>query len=175
MPLFAFEGKAPQIHPDAFVAATATLIGDVEVEAGASIWYGTVIRADYAPVIVRTGANVQDGAVIHGPPGHTTEIGAGATVAHLCVIHGAVLGTECLVANGSTVLDGARVGARALIAAHSLVAANQVIPDGFLAAGSPAEIKRPVEGSPAEMWVRMNPPAYAELAQRHLRGIERLD
>ncbi|HEX2039351.1 MAG TPA: gamma carbonic anhydrase family protein [Acidimicrobiales bacterium] len=171
MPLFSFEGKSPRVHPDAFVAPTATLIGDVEIEAGASIWYGAVLRADYAPVIVRTGANVQDGSVVHGPPGHTTEIGPGATVAHLCVVHGAMLGEECLVANGSTVLDGARVGARALVAAHSLVPAGQFVPEGFLVAGAPAEVKRPVEGSPAEMWVRMNPPAYAELAQRHLRGI----
>ena len=175
MPLFSFEGKSPRVHPDAFVAPTATLVGDVEVEAGASVWYGAVIRADYAPVILRTGANVQDGSVLHGPPGHPTEIGPGATVAHLCVVHGAVLGEECLVANGSTVLDGARVGARALVAAHSLVSAGQFVPEGFLVAGSPAEVKRPVEGSPAEMWVRMNPPAYAELAQRHIRGVTLLD
>jgi carbonic anhydrase/acetyltransferase-like protein (isoleucine patch superfamily) len=175
MPLFSFEGKAPRVHPDAFVAPTATLIGDVEIEAGASVWFGAVIRADYAPVILRTGANVQDGSILHGPPGHTTEIGPGATVAHLCVVHGAMLGEECLVANGSTVLDGARIGARSLVAAHSLVPAGQFVPEGFLVAGAPAEVKRPVEGSPAEMWVRMNPPAYAELAQRHLRGLTPID
>lgn len=172
MPLYSFEGKSPRVHPDAFVAPTATLVGDVEIEAGASVWYGAVLRADYSPVIVRTGANVQDGSVLHGPPGHTTEVGPGATVAHLCVIHGAVLGEECLVANGSTVLDGAHIGARSLVAAHSLVSAGQFVPEGFLVAGAPAEVKRPVEGSPAEMWVRMNPPAYAELAQRHIRGIK---
>lgn len=175
MPLFSFEGKSPRVHPDAFVAPTATLIGDVEIEAGASIWYGAVLRADYGPIVVRTGANVQDGSVLHGPPGHVTEIGPGATVAHLCVVHGAILGEECLVANGSTVLDGARVGARSLVAAHSLVPAGQFVPEGFLVAGAPAEVKRPVEGSPAEMWVRMNPPAYAELAQRHLRGIKPIE
>jgi carbonic anhydrase/acetyltransferase-like protein (isoleucine patch superfamily) len=175
MPLYSFEGKSPRVHPDAFVAPTATIVGDVEIEAGASIWYGAVLRGDYSPVIVRTGANVQDGSVLHGGPGSHTEIGPGATVAHLCVVHSAMLGEECLVANGATVLDGARVGARALVAAHSLVAAGQFVPEGFLVAGAPAEVKRPVEGSPAEMWVRMNPPAYAELAQRHLRGVKRLD
>ena len=82
------------------------------VEEGASVWYGAVIRADYAPVIVRAGANVQDNAVIHGPPGLTTDIGPGATVAHNCVVHGAILEEECLVANGSVVLDGATIGAR---------------------------------------------------------------
>ena len=172
MPLFSFEGQSPEVHPDAFIAPTATLVGAVTVEAGASVWYGAVIRADYSPVTVRAGANVQDGSVIHGPPNTPTEIGPGATVAHLCVVHGAILGEECLVANGTTVLDGARIGARSLIAAHSLVASNAVIPDGVLAAGSPAQVKRELEGTPAQMWVTMNPPAYAELAVRHKNGVQ---
>ncbi len=171
MPLFSFEGRAPDVHAEAFVAPTATLVGEVTVEAGASIWYGAVIRADYAPVVIRAGANVQDGSVIHGPPGTPTEVGPGATVAHLCVVHGAVLGEECLVANGTTVLDGARIGARTLIAAHSLVAANAVIPDGVLAAGVPAEVKRELAGTPAEVWVKVNPEGYRELAARHRAGI----
>jgi carbonic anhydrase/acetyltransferase-like protein (isoleucine patch superfamily) len=172
MPLYAFEGRVPDVHPEAFVAPTATLVGDVTIEAGASVWYGAVIRADFAPVVVRVGANVQDGSVIHGPPGTATEIGPSATVAHLCVVHGAVLGEECLIANGATVLDGARVGARSLVAAHSLVATGAVIPDGVLAAGSPAEVKRPLEGSPSEFWVKANPQAYRELAVRHRQGVE---
>ena len=171
MPLYAFEGRAPAVHADAFVAPTATLVGDVIVESGASIWYGAVIRADFAPVVVQAGANVQDGSVVHGPPDTPTEIGPGATVAHLCVVHGAVLGEECLVANGTTVLDGARIGARSLVAAHSLVAAGAVIPDGVLAAGSPAEVKRAIQGTPSEFWVRANPQAYRELAVRHRQGV----
>jgi carbonic anhydrase/acetyltransferase-like protein (isoleucine patch superfamily) len=169
MPLFEFDGKAPEVHPTAFVAPTATLVGEVIVEEGASVWYGAVLRADYSPVFVRAGANVQDGSVLHGPPGMPCEIGRGATVAHLCLVHGAVVGEEALVANGCTVLDGARIGARTMIAAHSLVAANAEIPDEVLAAGSPAVVKRPIAGTPAEFWVKTNPPAYAELAQRHRR------
>jgi carbonic anhydrase/acetyltransferase-like protein (isoleucine patch superfamily) len=170
MPLFSFEGLAPRVHESAFVAPTATLVGDVIVEAGASIWYGAVIRADYAPVIVREGANVQDNATVHGPPGLTTDVGAGATIAHNCVVHGSHLGEECLVANGSVVLDGATIGARSLIAAGSVVAAGQEVPPGMLAAGAPAVVKRPVQGSGAAIWVELNPGAYAELAQRHKAG-----
>jgi carbonic anhydrase/acetyltransferase-like protein (isoleucine patch superfamily) len=175
VPLFSFEGLTPRVDPSAFVAPTATLVGDVIVEAGASIWYGAVIRADYAPVIVRAGANVQDGAVLHGPPGLTTDVGRGATVAHNCVVHGAILGDECLIANGAIVLDAARIGARSLVAAGSVVAANTEIPAGFLAAGAPAVVKRPIDGSAAQFWVDANPSAYAELADRHRRGIVRLD
>ncbi len=171
MPQFSFEGLEPQVHPNAFVAPTATLIGDVVVEDGASVWYGAVLRADYSPVFVRRGANVQDGAVLHGPPGLHTEVGPGATVAHNCVVHGAILETECLIANGAVVLDGARVGERALVAAGSLVPASFVVPSAMLAAGSPVEIKRPVTGSPAEFWVNANPSAYAELATRHRAGV----
>jgi len=80
---------------------------------------------------------VQDNAVIHGSPGLTTDVGEGVTIGHNCVVHGALLEKECIVANGAVVLDGATVGARALIAAGSVVAAGMSIPGGVLAAGAP--------------------------------------
>ncbi len=175
MPLYSFEGKSPSVAADAFIAPTATLIGDVTIESGASVWYGVVIRADYSPVIVRRGANVQDNSLLHGPPDTPTDIGPGATVAHLCCVHGAIIGEEALIANGTTVLDGAKVGARSLVAAHSLVAAGADIPPGVLAAGSPAVVKREIAGTPAEFWVKMNPTAYADLAVRHRNGIQLVD
>ena len=134
MPLFSFEGLKPRIHESAFVAPTATLVGDVIVEEHASVWYGVVIRADYAPVIVRKRANVQDNAVIHGPPGLTTDVGEGVTIGHNCVVHGSLLERGCIVANGSIVFDGATIGAGALIAAGSVVAAGMSVPAGMLAA-----------------------------------------
>src|ERR1700676_3843855 len=143
MPLYSFEGRSPRVDPTAFVAPTATLIGDVTVEAGASVWFNTVLRADYGPVIVREGANVQDGSVLHSPPGIPVDIGPGATVAHLCCIHGAHVGHEALIANHATVLDGAVIGARSLIAAHSLVVAGTQIPDEVLVTGAPAKVKGP--------------------------------
>ena len=175
MPMFEFEGKRPTVGPGAFIAATATLIGDVTVEDGASIWYGAVVRADYAPIYVRAGANVQDGSILHGPPGFLLEIGPGATVGHLCVIHGATLGEEALVANGSTVLDGARIGVRAMVGAGALVPPGMEIPDGMLAMGVPAKIKGPLIGTPAEFWVKMNPQGYQDLARRYLSGVRALD
>ena len=174
MPLFSFEGRSPKVAPTAFVAPTATLIGDVTVEAGASVWFSAVLRADYGPVVVREGANVQDGSVLHAPPGIPVDIGPGATVAHLCVIHGVHVGQEALIANHATVLDGAVIGAGSLIAAHSLVTAGTQIPPGMLVVGAPAQIKGPVAGTGAEMWVKVNPQAYRDLAQRHLAGLEAL-
>lgn len=174
MPLFAFDGRAPRVDPTAFVAPTATLIGDVTVEAGASVWFNAVLRGDYGPIVVREGANVQDGSVLHAPPGIPVDIGPGATVAHLCVIHGAHIGQEALIANHATVLDGAVIGARSLVAAHSLVTAGAHIPAGMLAVGAPAQIKGPVAGTGAEMLIKLNPQAYRDLAQRHLAGLEPL-
>ena len=137
MPLFAFEGREPDVSPAAWIAPTATLVGDVRVEAEASIWYGAVLRADFGPILVRRGANVQDGSVLHGGADPVTEVGEGATIGHLCVVHGAVIGTEALVGNGATVLDGARVGRRAMVAAGATVPPGLVVPDGMLAVGDP--------------------------------------
>ncbi|WP_433334335.1 gamma carbonic anhydrase family protein [Spirillospora sp. CA-294931] len=169
--LFEFEGARPQVHAEAFVAATATLIGDVTVEAGASVWYGAVLRGDFAPLVVRAGANVQDGSVLHSPPGMPCDIGPGATIAHLCVVHGATIGAEALIGNHATVLDGAVVGRRAMVAAGSLVPAGRTIPDEVVAMGSPAQVKGPLAGSGAELWVDLNPAAYQDLARRHRSGI----
>jgi carbonic anhydrase/acetyltransferase-like protein (isoleucine patch superfamily) len=175
MPLFSFEGKVPQVHPDAWIAPTATVVGDVTIEAGASVWYGAVIRADVSPVIVREDANVQDNAVIHGAPGVTTVIGRRVTIGHLCQIHGATIGDDSLIGNGSTVLDGARIGRGTLVAAHSFVGANAELPDGVLAAGAPAAVKKEISGTPAEEAVRGNGPFYAELARRHRQSAPPVD
>ncbi|MGH3150435.1 MAG: gamma carbonic anhydrase family protein [Streptosporangiaceae bacterium] len=169
MPLFAFEGHTPDVSPSAWIAPTATLIGDVRVEAEASVWYGAVLRADLGPILIRRGANVQDGSVLHGGDDPATEVGEGATIGHLCVVHGAVIGAEALVGNGSTVLDGVIVGCRALVATGSTVPPRLVIPDGMLAAGVPARVLREVTGG-AKQWVEGNPGFYRELARRHAAG-----
>jgi carbonic anhydrase/acetyltransferase-like protein (isoleucine patch superfamily) len=171
MPLFEFEGMAPKVHPEAFIAPTAVLIGDVTVEAGASVWFNAVVRADYAPVVIREGANVQDGSVLHAPPGIPTDIGPGATVAHMCCVHGVHVGAEALIANHCTVLDGAVIGARSLIAAHSLVVGGTNIPEGVLVTGVPAKVKGPIAGTGAEMWVNVNPGEYQALARRYREGL----
>ncbi len=171
MPLFSFEGRSPQVHPTAFIAPTATLVGDVVVEEDASVWYGAVLRGDYSRITIRAGANVQDGAVLHSPPEMPCEIGPGATIAHQCVVHGAVIGEEALIGNGATVLDGATVGARTMVAAGAMVTPGTEIPDEVLVVGAPAKVRGPIAGTAAEFWVQVNPASYRELAQRHRDGI----
>lgn len=170
MPLFSFEGREPKVSPAAWIAPTATLAGDVTVEDEASIWYGAVLRADFGPIIVRRGANVQDGSVLHGGSDPVTEVGEGATIGHLCVVHGAVIAAEALIGNGATVLDGARIGSRALVAAGCTVPPGMAVPDGMLAVGVPARIAGEVKGG-AKQWVDGNPGVYRALARRHAAGI----
>ncbi len=171
MPLFSFEGRCPQVSRDAWIAPTATLVGDVTVEAGASVWYGAVLRADFGAIVVRAGANVQDGSVLHGGDEPVTQIGAGATIGHLCVVHGAVIGEQALVGNGATVQDGAVIGARALVAAGSTVTPGTVVPPEVVVTGTPAKVRGPLEGQ-ARWWVESNPTTYRELARRHRAGVQ---
>ena len=170
MPLFSFEGRAPRVSPTAWIAPTATLVGDVTVEDDASVWYGAVLRADFGPVVVRRGANVQDGSILHGGSAPVTEVGEGATIGHLCVVHGALIGAEALIGNGATVLDGAVIGDHALVAAGATVAPGMSIPPGMLAVGTPARVVGEVTGT-AKEWVDTNPAVYRELARRHSASV----
>ena len=125
-----------------------------------------MIRADFGPIVIRRGANVQDGSVLHGGGEMAAEIGEGATADHLCVVHIARIGKEALIGNGATVLDGAVIGSRALVAAGATVPPGMAVPDGTLVAGVPARIVG--ELSPgAKQWVETNPEVYRELARRH--------
>ncbi len=171
MPLFSFEGRSPQVHPDAWVAPTAVLVGDVTVEAGASVWYGAVLRADFGPIVVREGANVQDGSVLHTGPGTVTTVGPGATVGHLCVVHGCEIGPQALIGNGATVQDGAVVGARALVGAGSTVTPGTVVPPETVVVGTPAKVRGPLDEG-TSFWVDHNGAVYQDLARRHAAGVE---
>jgi carbonic anhydrase/acetyltransferase-like protein (isoleucine patch superfamily) len=173
MPLFSFEGRAPEISSTAWIAPTATLVGDVTVGDDASVWYGAVLRADFGPVVIRRGANVQDGSILHGGSAPVTEVGEGATIGHLCVLHGAVIGAEALIGNGATVLDGAVIGDHALVAAGATVAPGMSVPPGMLAVGTPARVVREITGT-AKEWVDTNPEVYRQLARRHAASIRAL-
>ena len=174
MPIYAVGEKIPRIHPSAFIAPTATIVGDVTVHEGASIWYGAVVRGDTSYAVIGRGANVQDGAVVHGRADQPAIIEAEASIAHNCVIHGATIGERALIGNGAQILDGATVGAGALIAAGSVVLPETTIPPGMLAAGTPAVVKRALAGTPSEEWVTGNPGRYSMLAALHSSALREL-
>ncbi len=135
----------PRISPDAFVADTATLIGRVEVLAGASIWFGSVLRGDNDLIRIGEHSNVQDGSVIHTDPGIEVIIEDHVTVGHRAVLHGCHIGACSLVGINSVLLNHVRVGSCCLIGANSMITSGKVIPDRSLVLGSPAKIIRKLD------------------------------
>jgi carbonic anhydrase/acetyltransferase-like protein (isoleucine patch superfamily) len=140
--LFPFDDKQPQIAPDAFIAPTAVLIGDVVVEEGASVWFGVVLRGDFNRIVVGAGSSIQDNSVLHTAVDVPTTIGPNVTIGHLCMLEACTVGDGALIGMGSIVLNRARVGERAMLAAGSVVREDGEIPPEVLAAGVPAQVKK---------------------------------
>lgn len=147
----------------AWVAPNATVTGDVNLGAHASVWYGTVIRGDMAPISIGEGTNVQDNAVVHVSPGHPVRLGRGVTVGHAAIVHGCTVGDNTLVGMGAIVLDGARIGRDCIIGAGALVTQNTVVPDGTVWFGSPARQRRAMADADVEA-NRQNAQSYVDEA-----------
>lgn len=159
-----FPWPQPQIHPDAWVAETAVVIGNVQMAAGASLWPTAVARGDVCPIVIAEGSNVQDGAVLHGDPDYPLIIGADVTIGHRAVVHGATLEDGCLIGIGAIVLNGVSVGAGALVAAGAVVTKD--VPAGAVVMGAPAVVKR--QQSPeAIAEQREHARRYRQLAMAH--------
>jgi carbonic anhydrase/acetyltransferase-like protein (isoleucine patch superfamily) len=171
--IFSFGGKAPRIDATAWIAPTATVIGNVVIEAEASVWFGTVIRGDDPDHEIRIGArtNVQDNCVIHVSEHGPTLIGSDVTIGHGAVMESCTIGSGALVGMNSVVLQGASVGEGTVIAAGAIVAIGADIPAGHLAAGAPATLKKellPESGG----WITRGVEHYVELARQYRRERE---
>ena len=162
------DGVAPRIADDAYVAPTAVLIGDVELGDGASVWFGTVIRADNGPIVIGARANVQDNAVIHVSEGSTTIIEEDVTIGHCAVLEDCRVGRGSLIGSNAVILNDAVIGEQSLVAAGSVVAANAQIPPRVLVAGAPAVVKKQLVGA-AVQWVEHGGPEYVKLSRSYLR------
>jgi len=149
----------PEIADSAYVDPAATVIGEVTIEADASVWPGTVLRGDDGGIVLREGANVQDNATLH----EGAEIGPYATVGHNAIVHAATVGERAMVGMGAIVLDGSTLGAKSLVGANSLVTEETEIPASVLAAGTPAEVRKEVDES---IWHYAGD-RYVELAREH--------
>ncbi|HKV87800.1 MAG TPA: gamma carbonic anhydrase family protein [Candidatus Dormibacteraeota bacterium] len=163
---FDLGGRRPRVHPDAYIAPTAVLIGDVEVEKGASVWFGAVLRADEAQIRVGEGANVQDNAVIHCAENLPTILEKNATVGHSAQLEGCVVEQGALVGMGATMLQRSRLGKGSMLAAGAVLREGDHVPPGHLAAGIPAEVKKPLGGA-SDSWVESSARHYQERAVRY--------
>ena len=144
-----YDGKTPQIAADAYIAPNATLIGAVTIAAGASVWFGAVLRGDDAAIIVGPGSNVQDNAVVHADIGLPTTIGANVTIGHGAIVHGATVGDGTLIGMGATLLNGCTIGAESIVGANALVSEGKEFPARSLILGVPAKLVRELDEASA--------------------------
>lgn len=165
MPSYSFDGVVPVVDPTAFVHETATLIGDVIVGPACYIGPNATLRGDFGRIIVGEGSNVQDSCVIHAFPGADAVLEPNSHIGHAVVLHGCRIGSFALIGIGSTVLDGAEIGADALLGAGAVVTAGTIIPAGTKALGAPAKVVGPLDAE-AMAWKRNGVLLYRELARR---------
>jgi carbonic anhydrase/acetyltransferase-like protein (isoleucine patch superfamily) len=148
-----------------FIAHNATVIGNVRIRAGASIWYNAVLRGDNDWIEIGQNSNVQDGSVLHTDPGIRLTVGDGVTVGHRVMLHGCSIGDGSLIGIGSTVLNKARIGMNCLVGAHSLITENKEFPDGVLITGTPAKVVRKLDNSELDR-LQVSAAIYVENARR---------
>ncbi len=161
-------GWTPRVHPTAFIAPNATLIGNVVIEAHANIWFGVVLRGDQNEIRIGERTSVQDNTVMHCNEEHATIVGRGVTIGHSAVLEGCVIEDGALIGMNATVLDGAVVGAGSLVAAGSVVKERDRIPPDTLAVGIPATPKRTLAG-PAKEHVKSAAEHYQFLMSLYTR------
>lgn len=174
MPLYAFGGKAPQIAADTWVAPSAELIADVQLGAGASIWFGAVVRADNTPIVIGARSNIQEGALLHSDPGAPLTIGDDVTVGHHAVLHGCTIGDGTLIGMGAIVLNRAVIGPDCIVGAGALVTEGKTFPAGHLIVGSPARAVRPLDDAQRAM-LRASAALYAAKQREYAAGLVRID
>lgn len=164
-----FQGKSPKIDPTAFIAENAVIIGDVEIGAGANVWYNVVIRGDVNYIRIGEGTNIQDGTIVHA---ETVQgpciIGNHVTIGHRAIVHGCTVEDDVLIGMGSIILSYSKIGTGSVIAAGAVVKEHEIVPPKTIMAGVPAKARGTVS---AEMAVRtkLNAEHYLELAEEYRR------
>lgn len=155
-------GKKTNMHKEVFIAETASVVGDVQIRRGSSIWYGTVVRGDMAYVRIGRYTNVQDNATLHVAKNTPCEIGDYTTIGHNAVVHGCKVGNNCLIGMSSIILNGAVIGDNCIIGTGSLITEGTIIPSNSLVMGSPGIVRREVSIEEIEM-VKHNAVKYEKL------------
>ena len=159
-----------EVHPDSWVAPDASLIGRVCLAAGASVWFGAVLRGDNELIHIGEGSNVQDGSVLHTDMGHPLTLGKGVTVGHKVTLHGCTVGDYSLIGIGAVVLNGAKIGRHCLIGAGALIPEGREIPDGSLVMGVPGKVVRQLDEAQRRA-LEQSAARYVDNARRYAREL----
>lgn len=168
--IYSFEGATPQIHPSAFISDEATIIGNVTIGEDANIWPGVVIRGDVGAIRIGNRVNVQDGSVLHVDTDGETVLEDDVTIGHLAMVHGERIGNGTLIGMGATVLAHSTIGTGCIIGGGAVVLEGQDIPDGSLAAGVPAKVRRELSAEERAGLIT-HAAKYADLGRRHREGL----
>lgn len=160
------DSAIPDIHPDAYIAPGAVVVGNVRVSRGASVWYGSVLRGDDERIEIGEECNVQDLCCLHADPGEPAVLEPRVSLGHKAMVHGAHVETGALIGIGAIVLGGARIGAGTLVAAGALVGPGKKIPSGVLVAGMPGRVVRELTDDDRESFAQ-TPERYMAKALRH--------
>ncbi len=175
--IIAIHGKAPKIDDSAFVAPGCTIVGDVTIGAGSSIWYNCVLRADVSHIIIGERTNIQDGSVIHcdgpkpgEPDGCPCLIGDDVLIGHMAMVHGAIIEDRGFVGLGAIAMNKARIGSDAMLAAGAMLTENKVMEPRSLWAGRPAKFMRELNDA-AIAGMKLGVAHYAENAKAHVKAV----
>ncbi|MBN1635075.1 MAG: gamma carbonic anhydrase family protein [Deltaproteobacteria bacterium] len=163
-----FFGKRPRIGKNVFIAPNATVVGDVEIGDGSSIWYGTVVRGETAPIVIGANSNIQDNCVLHADPGSPCVIGENVTVGHGAIIHGCTIEADCLIGMGAIVMNDVCVKAGSIVAAGSVVTERQEIGPCQMVKGIPAEVKKQLSEKETN-WLRELVQINIKLSNKYLQ------
>ncbi len=173
MSLFLLGDKRPQIDPSAWIAANATVIGDVRLAANASIWWNAVLRGDNDPIFIGENSNIQDGSVLHTDEGVPMHIGANVTVGHLVMLHGCTVGDGSLIGIGSIVLNRATIGRDSIVGANTLIPEGKTYPERVLIVGSPGKVVRELTDEEVAR-LRHSAAHYVDNARRYREQLKAL-
>ena len=171
MPIYALADATPDLAPDSWVAPSADLIGAVRLGAGASVWFGAVVRADNGTIAIGARSNVQDGAVLHSDPGAPLTLGEDCTIGHRAVLHGCTIGDRVLIGMGATVLNHAVIAEDCVVGAGALVTEGKTFPPGSLIVGAPARAVKTLTDE-QRAGLRMSAAVYVEKAKRYREGLQ---
>jgi carbonic anhydrase/acetyltransferase-like protein (isoleucine patch superfamily) len=169
--IYDYGDRRAQIAADVYIAPSADVIGSVSLGAGASVWFGAVLRGDNDWIHIGAGTNVQDGTIIHIDPGVPVVIGSNVTIGHGVLLHGCRVEDGCLIGNRAVLLDGVHIGAGSLVAAGALITPNTVIPPGSVVMGSPGKVVRQVQPRDVER-IQHGCEAYRVKARDYARQLK---
>ena len=160
-----------ETHPESWTAPTASLIGKVRLEEGASVWFNAVLRGDNELILIGRHSNVQDGAVMHTDMGYPLTLGTGVTIGHNAMLHGCTVGEYSLIGINAVILNGARIGKHCIIGANSLIGEGKEIPDGSLVMGSPGKVVRDLTDEQKKL-LEASAAHYVKNGQRYARELK---